>query len=175
MGNNYEQEFINNLENETNASAVVPKTARFSRLSIIIIVILLLVIIAEAAIIIVTPSRGGQNTEAENSEDVINDSELGQDFSTDNSYIYDESDNLTALNIDCAADDGERYTFNATNAYEEYSPAATKVGSGTYKIIHDGIVVLKDANDLEQVVYFDGFDIAKGTKFFTCKALDSAN
>ena len=170
MGNNYEQEFINHVADDISNSAAkqASKIPRFNKVSIIIIVILLLIVVIETVAVIIAFSKNGQDVEAEVPEEAINDTELDQPFTTNEFYTYDDSDNLKSFNLDCSSEDGARYVFTNANAYTEYDSKKTEISSGTYNIIHDGVVILKDTKNTEQVVYFDGFDIYKGTTAFTC-------
>jgi flagellar biosynthesis/type III secretory pathway M-ring protein FliF/YscJ len=171
MGNTFEEKFIEDVKRESDSSPATPaaKPTIFSRIAIIIISILAFVVIVEAVIIVIMSTTNRQNAETENVADVQDDSDLEQDFNANKSFIYDGSDNLTAFDLDCVAEDNARYVFKTTNTFEEYDSKTAKINSGTYEIIHDGIVVMRGEKTKEQVVYFDGFDIAKGTKFFTCK------
>lgn len=174
MSSDFEEKFINDVQNESDKPIKnsTKQSFPFSKKAIVIIAVLALTVVVETVALIATSSNNSQNVEAENPEEVIDDSELGKDFTDDDSYAYDESDNLVSMNVSCTSKDNARYVFTKLNNYEEYDSNNVKIKAGTYEIIHDGIVVLKDANNNEQVLYFDGFDIAKGTDFYTCKNND---
>ncbi|MBP5656367.1 hypothetical protein J6X15_02175 [Candidatus Saccharibacteria bacterium] len=177
MSSDFEEKFVNDIQNESDKSVkkTTNQSSHFNKIAIVTVLALVLIIVIETVALVVVSSNKGRNDEVENPEEVISDSELGGDFTNDNSYTYDESDNLISFDLSCTSKNNARYVFTKLNNYEEYDSNNTKIKSGTYEIIHDGIVLLKATNNSEQVLYFDGFDIAKGTDFYTCKSNREAN
>lgn len=89
----------------------------------------------------------------------------------DGSYVYDEDDNLIAVEATCTAENGASFALTTDNKYSQYDATSNQVGSGTYSIIESSVIPLTSANagDPQKVLYYDGWILADGTTIYNCE------
>lgn len=167
--NSFEQQFAQNLKAtaqpvqyyNTNPSG----NSGNSKLSLVIIISLAAITLVESIVLLITLrnyfstvnnyfalseeySRGTTTTDDEENDNV------------DNVYIYDDNENLTAMDVTCTTADGNSYSFTNTGTY-------TGGGiSGTYTITNDSLISLSGSS---KVLYYDGSTVADGLTIYECK------
>jgi hypothetical protein len=173
MDNNYEQSFKQNVK--TNVQASTPKANSVNTLErnnafFIIAVIMGIITIIETIILVVfmvnyfsTDNYAG----VPDDYDEI-DTETTEFPYEERGFIYDEDFNVLAVKATCIAQDGTKYTLDASKNYQKQDAASNTVGTGTYSVINGNIISLDGASTGDKVLYYDGETLAEGTNLFTC-------
>ena len=163
--NNFEQQFQQDIK----SSMVQPvaKDSGASKLPLVISIALAAVILVESIALVITLSNyfslvnGGGEYE---------DSVIADDIEDDNSFVYNDDYNLTAMNITCIAGDGAKFVFAIDNNYQQYNASSSVINSGTYSITNDSLVALSNSSNQQgKVLYYDGFTIADGLTIYNCE------
>lgn len=162
--NSFEQQFAQNLK--TTAVTPVAEPQSGSKLPLVVAIALAAVTLVETIVLIITLS---------NYFSLVNNDLLGTgDYEEpvdddlaeyDNYYTYNSDNNLTAMNLICTSQNGDKYTTNLSNNYTFTSSDGT-TNSGTYTITNDSLIQLSGSN---KVVFYDGFSIADGLTIYECE------
>lgn len=161
MDNNYEQQFAQSLQT---APTPIGATSN-SKLPLIVAAILAAVTLVESiALVISLTNQSNIASEETASEEYVDDT----DYNTSD-YVFDNEDNLTAINLNCIAENGASYKLTTDKNYQQYDSSNQVISSGTYSIVRDSIIPLSSANDnSEHILFYDGVIIADGTTIYEC-------
>ena len=161
MDNNYEQQFTQSLQAAPASAGVTTN----SKLPLIVAAILAAVTLVESIALVI--SLTNQSNLATEEEDIsyVDDS----DYSAAD-YVYDDEDNLSAVNLNCKNENGAYYKLTTDKNYQQYDASNQMVGSGTYSIVRDSIIPLSSSNGngSEHVLFYDGVILADGTTVYDC-------
>ncbi len=172
--NNFEQQFTQNLQT---SMATVPSAMQNNnnRLQLVITVALAAIVLFESIALLITlvnyPSSNDNSVYNESESEEVESEEV--EF-VDNTFFYDDNDNLIAINLKCTSDDGASMVFANDNTFKQYDQNTTMVESTKYSI-HDTkiIEILNPINsDSPKVLYFDGMEIADGLKIYKCSSTE---
>ena len=171
--NNFEQQFTQNLQ--TSMAAAPSATQNNNKLQLVITIALAAIVLFESIALLIAlinfPSPN-DNLAYENSESEQVESEEVE--FVEDTFFYDENDNLVALNLKCTSDDGATMVFASDNTFKQYDQNTTMIESTNYSI-HDSklIEVLNPINsESPKVFYFDGMDVADGLKIYKCSSTE---
>lgn len=164
---NFEQQFTQNVK----ATATQPVyeaqsvgTTGNSKLLIAITIALAAIVLVESIALVLTLSNYFSYTNAESGGE---ENEASYEENTSNpNYSWDESYNLTAMNLTCTAEDGSYFTFDLNNKYEEHNSTSAIASLGSYAITNGSLVSLSNSG---KVLYYDGWDIADGLTIYKCE------
>ena len=161
---NFEQQFTQNVKATTPAPVITPDTAGTNKLPLVIAIVLAAITLVESIALIITLSNYFAliNEEPEGYEVPV------EEPSEDDTYIYDDDYNLTAMNLTCVAEDGSSYELSTDNQFKQYNGAGSLAASGPYTVTNDSLISLSGSN---KVLYFDGFDIADGLTVYSCEEI----
>ena len=159
---NFKQQFTQNVRSASVQPAVAVE--RPSSLPLIISLALAAIVLVESiALVITLTNYFSLANPNENVEEVFNE----EDY-VENSYFFDDDGNLSAMELVCTSEAGNKYNFRKDNTYTKVDSGSNQTGSGTYSIIKDSVIPL-DGEASGKVVYFDGFEVAEGTTLYACE------
>lgn len=168
--NNYEQQFQQDLQNSMASQPTGSMNMeKSSKIPIIVAAVLGVIVLVETIFLVITMTNNSTTTEdEENYDEVVLEDEYVED---DGSYVYDEDDNLIALEVTCSTENGASFALTTDNKYSQYDASSNLTDSGTYSILESSIIPLTSTNasNQQKVLYFDGWILADGTTIYDCE------
>lgn len=163
--NNFEQQFIHNVQQTTAGPPVpTPQQPTTSKLPLVIALALACIVIVESIALLITLTNYFSITSPEqNSDQVI----AAEDYQTNNSYLYDQDENLISVKTNCTDDKGVSYRFDTNNTVSIYDESNSLVKSEEYSVTHNNLITF--SSDPNHVFYFDGFTLADGLHVYSCE------
>lgn len=159
--NNFEHQFKQNLQ----ASTVQPTSpvSQPSKLPLVIIIALSAVLLVESIALTITLT----NYFSIINEEPVEQPPLAVEIpGSDGYFLYDQNDELVAMNVTCASNNGAYFVFDSDKNYKEYDTSNTLASSGTYSIANSFIVTLSGDNNRK--LYHDGSNLAEGDTVYSC-------
>ena len=145
-----------------------------TNLSQIISLIAIIIVIIQSIIIVVLLINNSSltNNTATSNENASNDIEVEEDKGSVSSetYIFDDNDNLIALNYKCVLDDDTYFILDKSNKISKWD-AGSEVKTGNYSIFNNNLIQTSFTNDNGNVLYYDGIHLADGTTLYKCQEI----
>ena len=160
----FEQQFTQNVR----SSAVQPtsmESGGSSKLPLIVSAILAVIVLIESVALIIMLS----NYSTANNEYFADDTtEIGSEDGTDDTFVYDEDGNITAMEITCTNENGAKITLSKSNKLEIFDANSTLIDSGDYTITYDSIISFTGSGN-DRPLYYDGSFLADDTVIYDCE------
>ncbi len=160
----FEQQFTQNVR----SSAVQPASMEpggSSKLPLIVSAILAVIVLIESVALIIMLS----NYSTANNEYFADDTtEIGSEDGTDDTFVYDEDGNITAMEITCTNENGAKITLSKSNKLEIFDANSTPIDSGDYTITYDSIISFTGSGN-DRPLYYDGSFLADDTVIYDCE------
>ena len=190
MDNEFERNFIQSVKNDVsqqNFNKNQPKVANIStsspddsikdikpkkhiNLSQIISLIAIVVVVIQSTIIIILLTNHSSltnNTTTSNDDNNI-EVEEGQGSVSSETYIFDDNDNLIALDFKCTIDDNSYYVLDKSNNITKWDKGSI-VESGNYSIYNNNLIQTSFSNNNGNVLFYDGRYLADGITLYKCQ------
>lgn len=175
MDNSFEQQFAQNLRQTAPTGAPAPAPAPVqptdnsinSKLPWIVSIVLAAVVLVESFALVVALTNYFDTFYS--SDEAETEDEYYEGDSTDYNYVYDNDDNLSAINAICTDDNGARYDISTKNSYRKYDSSSTPVSSGSYSIYKDSIMNFTDASGQKTTLFYDGYILTDGVEVYDCE------
>ena len=175
--NDFEQQFAQNVKASVTQPAVQSPTAYepstthtastiTNKLPLIIAIALAAVTLVESIALIITLSNYFSIVNGDYEEGI--DTVDSEDYLDDN-FVYDDSYNLVAVNLNCTTEGGAKLTLTADSKYQLLSAPNSLNEFGTYTITNDSLISLNNTDGTSKVLYYDGFNIADGLTIYSCE------
>ena len=177
--NSYEQDFIKNVKQTKQPAAPSRSTSKTttstSMLPTIVAIILGLIVLVESVALVIFAINYGVVLDlyGDSTIEYVDEETEGtpESLSESSSYEYDEDFNVVAFDLICSAEGGSRYEFAKSGAYQKTDSGSNLLDSGTYSILENSVVVLKNPDRTEdEFIYYDGYDvIIEDDTFYDCE------
>ena len=160
--NDFEQQFKQQLNSKP--SSPNKKTIDSSRPITIVAIILAVIVLIESAVtfIVLINYFSIINSDVEESIQSEPDS-LSEVYY--NYFAFNDEGDLTAVNLTCTNEDGTSYVLDFAGDYELLNSDKTVKEHGEYSITNASLFALSNNG---KVLYYNGDDIADGTRIYTC-------
>ena len=160
----FEQQFTQNVR----SSAVQPasmESGGSSKLPLIVSAILAVIVLIESVALIIMIS----NYSTANNEYFADDTtEIGSEDGTDDTFVYDEDGNVTAMEITCTNENGAKISLDKSNKLEILDSSSKATDSGSYTILRDSVISLTGSSN-DRSLYYDGSFLADDTVIYDCE------
>lgn len=169
--NSFEQQFKQNVDNKmTELVSNPPKPPRSKvNVPVIISIILAIIVLIETIAICIMVHNHFASTN-EDFYEVIELEEANDDI------LLDEEKRLVAMNLTCINDSGDYFTFSTDSTFEEYDSTSNLLGSGTYSVFNDSIIILNNPDGVqERTLYYNWLNLANGTTLYDCRTDSDEN
>jgi hypothetical protein len=173
--NSFENEFIQNVKQTTRppAKPSIKPGAGESKLPLVIALVTSFIVLIESIILVTfTVNYFNKDQEDDDDENISVYDDSPESLSEEGAFTLDDSYAITAFNLTCTSEEGSKYVFKKSKAYQKSDATSTTIDSGNYAILNETAVILNSDNsssDEESIVYYDGVYVIEGKTFYECK------
>ncbi len=165
--NDFEENFMQNVKQTLPQRPQQPSnqtSAQPSKLPLIIAIVSVFIALVELVVIVFLIVN---NYETE--DDITADDSSDFEISTSTPFSFDDEGNISAFDLTCTAENGDKYTFSKAKKYTKTS-ASSSTSSGIYSTVKGTAIILNNTESEEEapVLYYDGEYVFEHTTPYEC-------